>query len=87
MARKLRFTFLCNESKRKIIALIATRLSRSQSDALRQIIAQKAEELGIKAPSSGDENVLSPNKETAPNSTDSTKVDKKSTEKNKSPPG
>lgn len=47
MARGNRFTFLCNEDERRILAALATNLRRSQSDAVRWLIRGAAEELGV----------------------------------------
>ena len=43
--RKERFTFLCNEHERKLISVLAERLSRSQGDAMRFLVRIAAEEL------------------------------------------
>ena len=43
--RKERFTFLCNERERKLISVLAERLSRSQGDAMRFLVRIAAEEL------------------------------------------
>lgn len=42
MARYQRFTFLCNRDERKIIAEIADKLQRSQSDAVRFVVLNAA---------------------------------------------
>jgi len=45
MARFERFTFLCNSSERRAIAVLAERLSRSQSDAVRFVVIEAAKQL------------------------------------------
>ncbi len=45
MARYERFTFLCNDNEKKIIADLATRLQRSQSDAVRFVVIEAARQL------------------------------------------
>ncbi len=43
--RKERFTFLVNESERELIVVLADRLQRSQSDAVRFVVVEKAKKL------------------------------------------
>lgn len=43
--RVQRFTFLCNENERQAIALLAKQLQRSQSDAVRYVIAIAVQDL------------------------------------------
>ena len=45
MARYNRFTFLVNKDERRLIATLAERLQRSQSDAVRFVVLEKAREL------------------------------------------
>lgn len=45
MARYERFTFLCDQSERHAIADLAARLHRSQSDAVRFVVVEAAEQL------------------------------------------
>ncbi len=45
MARYERFTFLCNQNERALIAELAERLRRSQSDAVRFVVIEAAREL------------------------------------------
>lgn len=45
MAREKRFTFLCSDDERRVIASLASNLQRSQSDAVRWLIVQAAGEL------------------------------------------
>jgi hypothetical protein len=45
MARYERFTFLCDENEKKAIANLATRLQRSQSDAVRFVVIEAAKQL------------------------------------------
>ncbi len=45
MARLERFSFLCNKDERRIIAELADRLQRSQSDTVRYIVVNAAREL------------------------------------------
>lgn len=45
MMRNERFTFVCNENERRILAALAEYLNRSQSDALRLLIREAAREL------------------------------------------
>ena len=45
MARYERFTFLCNQYERALIAALAERLRRSQSDAVRFVVLEAASEL------------------------------------------
>lgn len=44
MAKTHRFTFVCDTDERQLIAEVATRLQRSQSDAIRWIIRRLADE-------------------------------------------
>lgn len=46
MARLRRFTFLCDTDERRIVAYLASRLQRSQSDAIRWLIREAVIELG-----------------------------------------
>lgn len=45
--RDVRFTMLVNEDEMELIEQIATRSRRSKSDAIRQLIYQEAERLGL----------------------------------------
>ena len=45
MVRFKRFTFLCDENERRSIAISATHLQRSRSDAIRYVIVEAVEEL------------------------------------------
>lgn len=45
MARYKRFTFLCNSNERRILDALARRLQRSQSDSVRWLIRNAAQEL------------------------------------------
>ena len=47
VARYKRFTFLCDGEERRILAALARRLERSQSDAVRWLIRGAAEELQV----------------------------------------
>jgi hypothetical protein len=47
MARFNRFTILCSQEERRLIAALADRLRRSQSDALRFLIVSAAREREI----------------------------------------
>lgn len=49
MARRGRFTFLCDENEREMIAALAVRLRRSRSDAVRFIIVEAAREMRVEA--------------------------------------
>jgi hypothetical protein len=42
----MRFTFLCDSEERRILAALARRLERSQSDAVRWLVRNAAQELG-----------------------------------------
>ena len=45
MARYERFTFLCDKDERRLIAALAERLKRSQSDAVRFVVITAVREL------------------------------------------
>ena len=45
MARYERFTFLCDQNERLAIANLASRLHRSQSDAVRFVVIEAARQL------------------------------------------
>lgn len=47
MARYKRFTFYCDQQERALIAAVAERLERSQSDAIRLVMRNVAQELGV----------------------------------------
>ncbi len=53
-ARLDRFTFLCNDEERQIVAALAERLRRSQSDAIRYLIVEAARELEASDKRAGD---------------------------------
>ena len=53
MARYERFTFLCNSDERRLLAALAVRLQRSQSDAVRWLIREATRELGANADEKG----------------------------------
>lgn len=44
------FTFLCNSDERRMIATLAQRLQRSQSDAVRFVIREAVNSLATDAP-------------------------------------
>lgn len=46
--RKQRFTFLCNTQERQLLAALAKHLKRSQSDAIRWLVVEAAQELEVK---------------------------------------
>ena len=50
MARHERFTFLCNQNERALIATLAELLGRSQSDAVRFVVLEAAQQLKAQAP-------------------------------------
>jgi hypothetical protein len=45
--RGLAFTFKVNETERNIITALATRLQRTESDAVRWVVTNAARELGV----------------------------------------
>ncbi len=45
MSRLKRFTFLCDKNERRLIAVLAQKLQRSQSDAVRFVVVSAAREL------------------------------------------
>jgi hypothetical protein len=45
MAKYARFTFVCDQNERKAIADLATRLQRSQADAMRFILHEAMQQL------------------------------------------
>lgn len=47
MNRNERFTFLVTREERQLIAALANRLQRSQSDAVRFLVRGAAQELGV----------------------------------------
>ncbi len=47
MRREERFAFRTDEKERRLIALVADRLERSESDTIRLIVRQVAEQLGV----------------------------------------
>ena len=47
MARLRRFTFICDSDERRVLALLAYRLQRSQSDSVRWLISEEARKLGV----------------------------------------
>ena len=47
IVRTERFTFICSKLDRELLAAIATKLNRSQGDAIRILIYRAADELGI----------------------------------------
>ena len=49
MARYTRFTFLCDDNERKMVAAIADRLQRTQSDAIRWLVINAAEQMGVRS--------------------------------------
>jgi hypothetical protein len=51
MARYERFTFLCDINERRAIAVLAARLQRSQSDAVRFVVIEAARQLTQADPS------------------------------------
>lgn len=52
MARFHRFTFVCDDDERALLEQIATRLQRSQSDAMRWLVRNAASELALNRPAS-----------------------------------
>jgi hypothetical protein len=48
MARRERFTFLCDESERKLVKKLAKQLKRSESDAVRFLIREPTCEMGLR---------------------------------------
>ena len=52
--RTIRFTFLCSNTERQLIAELAEALQRSQSDALRWIIRAAVSEIQAYAGTSND---------------------------------
>ncbi len=42
-----RFTFLCSEDEKRLLALVSQRLHRSMSDTVRALIREKATELEL----------------------------------------
>lgn len=50
MARTIPFTFLTDADERNLIARLAKRLERSQSDAVRFLVLSAARELELTAP-------------------------------------
>jgi hypothetical protein len=48
MARKCRFTFLVDTAERDTINLVAAKLRRTPSDALRYLVHQAASELDVR---------------------------------------
>jgi len=52
--RTYRFTFLCNREERRLLATLAEKIQRSQSDALRWLVRGAVKELQIKEGSLGD---------------------------------
>lgn len=50
MPRIERFTFLCTDQERRAIAELATRLQRSQSDAVRFVVVEAARQLTATEP-------------------------------------
>lgn len=47
MARYNRFTFLCDDRERQLIAILAERLERSQGDAIRYIVRVELQRRGL----------------------------------------
>lgn len=45
MARNQRFTFLCNQHERELIENLAQRLQRTQSDTIRLLVREAAQQL------------------------------------------
>jgi hypothetical protein len=45
MARYERFSFLCNQDERRLITVLAKKLQRSQSDAVRFVVINAVKEL------------------------------------------
>ncbi len=50
MTRDLRFTFVCDRSEEKNLAVLAQQLRRSRSDVVRLLIAEEAERRKIVTP-------------------------------------
>jgi hypothetical protein len=46
--RENRFTFLCNADERRLLASMAEVLQRTQSDVIRFVLKEKANEMGLK---------------------------------------
>ena len=49
MNRTDNFTFRMNPAERQLIAAVAQQLERSESDAMRYLLREKARELGVSA--------------------------------------
>lgn len=47
MSRIIRFTILCNQDERQMIASLAVRLQRTQSDMMRLLVVNAARELEL----------------------------------------
>lgn len=45
MTRDKRFTFTCNQKERQLIKTLAQQLRRTESDAVRYVVREKAQEL------------------------------------------
>jgi len=54
MQREERFTFRTNKQERQLIALVAKRLERSESDAMRVLVRNVAQELGVRTAATND---------------------------------
>lgn len=54
MARYERFTFLCNQDERRLIGNLAQHLQRTQSDAIRLLIREAAQQLSADRPAGSE---------------------------------
>ncbi len=54
MHKDIRFVFRTDKQERELIALVAQRLDRTESDTMRLIVRQVAAQLGVTAPPQTD---------------------------------
>jgi len=54
MSRDVTFVFRADKQERELIALVAQRLERSESDTMRLLVRRVAEQLGVIAPPQTD---------------------------------
>ena len=54
MHKDIRFVFRTDKQERELIALVAARLDRTESDTMRLIVRQVAAQLGVTAPPQND---------------------------------
>ena len=55
MHKDIRFVFRTDKQERELIALVAQRLDRTESDTMRLIVRQVAAQLGVTAPPQTDQ--------------------------------